>query len=69
MFVDLLTPQRLSFALGLPVRQVERMAQRGQLPAIVIDGEFRFREKDIISFIEQLPAAVQAPPQATIEAR
>ena len=55
MLVDLLTPTRLSFALGLSTRRIERMAKSGQLPAIEIDGEIRFRAGDVAELLEQLP--------------
>jgi len=59
MLVDLLTPTRLSFALGLPTRRIERMARSGQLPAIEIDGEIRFRANDVAEFLDQLPTVGQ----------
>lgn len=57
MIVDnLLTPTGLSFALGLSARRIERLARSGQLPAVEIDGQIRFRESDVVEFIDRLPA-------------
>jgi hypothetical protein len=57
MLVDnLLTPTSLSFALHLPTRRIERLARSGQIPAVEIDGEVRFRPSDITRFLDELPA-------------
>jgi excisionase family DNA binding protein len=64
MLVELLTPTRLSFALGLPARRIERLARSGQLPAVEIDGQIRFRESDVADFINQLPAVGREPQPA-----
>jgi hypothetical protein len=55
MLPELLTPSRTAIILGLRVKRIERLAERGELIGILVDGEIRFREADVFEFLERAP--------------
>jgi hypothetical protein len=51
----LLTPMDVGLWLSLPVRQVERLARRGRIPAIVLPGgELAFDAAELAAWLAQL---------------
>jgi hypothetical protein len=50
----LLTPMDVSAWLSLPVRQVERMGRRGELPAVELpDGSLVFDAEDLAGWLRR----------------
>jgi hypothetical protein len=64
MFPELLTPSRASIILGIRVKRIERLAERGELSGILVDGEIRFREADLFEFLDRAPRPHVAEPLA-----
>ena len=55
LLTELLPPARAATILGIRAKRAEVLARLGELPAIIVDGQIRFRESELIAFIERAP--------------
>lgn len=62
MLENLLSPFDVGRILGLPSSRVIRMANKGKLPRIEIEGELRFDSNDVAAFISG--RRIAAPPES-----
>lgn len=48
-----LTPEFISSVFQIPIQQVQKLARKKEIPAIKVGRLWRFREEDILKWIEQ----------------
>ena len=63
-----MTLQALAQMLGMDIRRLERMAQRGEIPCQKIGGQFRFNSVEITEWLQQTMGAMNEEHLAAVDA-
>ena len=66
-FEPLLSERQVSQLLGLHAKTVQRMARRGELPAIRIGRYWRFRASELNAWLESLATGRKKPSESVLE--